>query len=111
MASTLVDVEGGNNMDELANGLRDRREALLENTRSRRWFLKASALAAGTAAIVPLLAACGGDDDDNGDDTETPAASAPTATTAESGGEATPGDDASPEAGETEEPSTEPTEA
>ncbi len=95
-------------MDKLVNGLRDRRGVLLDSTRSRRWFLKASAMAAGTAAIVPLLAACGGDDDD---DTETPAASAPTATTAESGGEATPGEDASPAAGETEEPSTAPTEA
>lgn len=96
-------------MDELFNGLRDRQESLLERTRSRRWFLKATAMAAGTAAVVPLLAACGGDDDDD-DGADTPAAGAPTATTAAPGGAATPGDEATPEAESTEATTTEPTE-
>jgi len=90
-------------MDDVVNGLRDRSEALLESTRSRRWFLKATAMAAGTTAIVPLLAACGGDDDD--DDAETPQSSAPTATTSGSGSESTPaGDDDDDDDDATEEP-------
>jgi len=91
-------------MDELASGLRDRREALLESTRSRRWFLKASVMAAGTAAVVPLLAACGGDDDDDGDDS-------PTATTGSTGGDATPSGDDEAEATEAPDDEPEPTEA
>jgi peptide/nickel transport system substrate-binding protein len=96
-------------MDDLINGLRDRRESLLERTRSRRWFLKTGAMVAGSAAIVPLLAACGGDDDDDSGDDD-----APTATTASggdstpaAGGESTPAGDSSPEAETPEAESTE----
>lgn len=95
-------------MDELIDGLRDRGDSALESARSRRWFLKASALAAGSMAVVPLLAACGGGDDD---EAETPEADTPTATTAGSGSVASPTGEGSPEAESTEATTTEPTEA
>lgn len=74
--------------------------------------MKASAFAAGSAAIAPLLAACGGDDEE--EDEETPAADVPTvaATTAGGGSDSTPGSDASPAAGTaTQATTSEPTEA
>lgn len=62
-------------------------DRIVERRLNRRSFLRMTALAAGTAAVVPLLAACGGDDDP----TATPAPAATPAPEATQAPDATPG--------------------
>lgn len=71
----------------------DMLKRLAERGLNRRSFLRLTALAASTAAVVPLLAACGGDDDP----TATPAAAA----TATTGAAATPDAASTPDAATT----------